>query len=99
MRSSQVMYIPVMLVVGDLREINSRRLKMTQKADVIEYLQRHGSITRIDAIYELGIIELPARIVELEREGFVIPRKNYTGLAKNGRKFTSTRYYTPTRWA
>lgn len=72
---------------------------MSQKADVIEYLKAHGSITRIDAIYELGIIELPARIVELEREGFVIPRKSYTGHARNGRRYTSTRYYAPTVWA
>jgi hypothetical protein len=71
----------------------------SQKADIIEHLQRYGSLTRIEAIYRLGIIELPARICELEREGFVIPRQTYRGVAKNGRKFQSTRYLRPTVWA
>lgn len=71
----------------------------TQKQDILNYLNKHGSITRIDAIYQLGIIELSARIGELEKdllkEHRYIPRENYTGIAKNGRKYTSTRYYVP----
>lgn len=73
--------------------------KGTQKSDIIEYLKEHGSITRLEAINELGIIELPARISELEKEGFVIPRKEYTGTSRRGRKYTSMRYLKPTVWA
>lgn len=73
--------------------------KGTQKSDIIEYLKEHGSITRLEAINELGIIELPARISELEKEGFRIPRQEYTGISRRGRKYTSMRYLKPRGWA
>lgn len=71
---------------------------MSQKCDVIEYLRRHGSITRMEAFRELGVCELPARIIELEREGFVIPRRDVHVLARNGRRCKVTQYRTPTVW-
>ncbi len=67
----------------------------TQKQDVLEHLLKHGSLTRIQAIYDLGIIELPARICELEKMGYQIPREDYSGIAKNGRRFHSVRYLKP----
>lgn len=70
----------------------------SQKSDIIDFMQRHGSLTRIQAIQNLGIIELPARICELTHDGFVIPRETYTGTAKNGRRYVSTRYLRPTVW-
>ena len=71
----------------------------TQKSDIIEFLNQHGSLTRTQAFFDLGIIELPARICELEKEGFVVPRETYRGVAKNGRRYQSTRYLRPTKWA
>jgi len=79
-------------------EMNLSVKKSSQKVDIIDHLQNHGSLTRIEAIHKLGIIELPARIVELTREGFIIPRETYTGTAKNGRRYASTRYFRPTVW-
>lgn len=37
---------------------------------VLEYIRRHGYITRYKAVYELGIFELAARINELELMGY-----------------------------
>lgn len=71
---------------------------MTQKVDVIEYLKNHGSITRMEAFLELGVCELPARIIELEHEGFVIPRTEVKVPARNGRQVKVTRYERPTVW-
>ena len=67
----------------------------TQKSDVLQHLMRHGSLTRIQAIYDLGVIELSSRIGELEKDGYQIPRKPYTGTASNGRRYRSVRYMKP----
>ena len=47
---------------------------MTHKARIVEYLRRHGSITRMEAFRELGITELSRPILELEALGFRIRR-------------------------
>ena len=41
---------------------------MTQKQEILEYIQKHGSITRAQAA-QLYIFELSARILELYTEG------------------------------
>ena len=68
---------------------------MTQKADVLLYLQQHGQLTRATAFYRLGIAELSSRIGELEKEGWNIPRKPVTFKAKNGRKVRVMEYGRP----
>ena len=72
---------------------------MTQKADIISYLREHKSITRWEAFQYLGVAELSSRIGELEKEGFVIPRKDVHVFARNGRKCRVKQYLTPTAWA
>ena len=70
--------------------------RRTQIEDILMFMKVHGSITRIEAILTLGIIELPARICEMQAKGYVIPREEYSGTAKNGRKYKSMRYFRPT---
>lgn len=45
-------------------------MKMTQNEKILKYIKEHGSITRREAAYELGIFELAARINGLERAGY-----------------------------
>ena len=45
---------------------------MKQSEQVLQYLEKHGTITALDAIKELGIIQLPARISQLRCEGYTI---------------------------
>lgn len=57
---------------------------VNQRDRVIQYLRDEGSITRAEAFIELGIVELPARICELERMGYefkktIIKKKNRYG--------------------
>ena len=57
---------------------------INQRERILQYLRDEGSITRAEAFAELGIVELPARICELERLGFefkkeVIRKKNRYG--------------------
>ncbi len=72
---------------------------MSQKADIIEWLKRHGTLTRAQAFRELGVAELSSRIGELETEGFEIPRKMIAVVARNGRRARVMEYRTPTKWA
>lgn len=42
--------------------------KQTQR--ILEFCQKWGTIDRIRALQRCGVIELSARIVELEKEGY-----------------------------
>ena len=46
--------------------------KMTQCDIVLWHLQNVGTLTRAQAMFEHGIVELPARIVELKKLGYNI---------------------------
>lgn len=46
--------------------------KMTQRDIVLWHLRHEGTLTRAQAMYLYGIVELPARIVELKRLGHKI---------------------------
>ena len=70
---------------------------MTQKADLLEYLQMRGEITRLQAFVDLGIAELSARVIELEGDGWIIPRRTVTVTARNGRKCKVMQYGRPVR--
>lgn len=57
---------------------------INQRQRIMQYLREEGSITRAEAFSELGIVELPARICELERMGFefkkeIIKKRNRYG--------------------
>ena len=69
----------------------------TQKQDVLDFLLRYGRMTRLDAFRELGVAELSARIIEIEEDGWVIPRETVTVTARNGRKARVTEYRKPYR--
>ena len=70
---------------------------MSQAGDILDYLNRNGSITRAEAFYELGIAELSARIIDLEGKGHAIPRERIQVEARNGRKCTVTKYLQPSK--
>ena len=69
--------------------------KTTQVQDVLAYLEMHGSITPMEALRELGIFRLAARVFDLEQMGHVIPREPYHGTGRNGRRFVVTKYLRP----
>ena len=57
------------------------KTKMTQCDIVLWHLQNVGTLTRAQAMSEYGIVELPARIVELKRRGYNITSTK--GTSKN----------------
>ena len=69
---------------------------MTQTDAILDYLNRYGRITPIDALRELGCFRLAARIHDLEQQGYVIPRRTVTQVGKKtGRKVRFTEYGKP----
>ena len=55
--------------------------KITQRDIILWHLQNVGTLTRAQAMSEYGIVELPARIVELKRFGHNITSTK--GTSKN----------------
>jgi hypothetical protein len=69
---------------------------MTQTQAILEYLNKYGTITPIDALRELGCFRLAARIHELEQSGYNIPRRTVTMRGKKtGRRVHFTEYMAP----
>lgn len=57
------------------------KTKITQRDIILWHLQNVGTLTRAQAMLEYGIVELPARIVELKRLGHKITSEK--GHSKN----------------
>ena len=57
------------------------KTKLTQAEIILWHLQNVGTLTRAQAMSLYGIIELPARIVELKRLGYNITSER--GTSKN----------------
>lgn len=47
----------------------------SQEQRLLNHLQAGNAITRLDALTDLGIFELSARVIGLENKGYKIPRK------------------------
>lgn len=54
------------------------KTKLTQRDIILWHLQNIGTLTRAQAMSEYGIVELPARIVELKRLGHNITSEKGT---------------------
>lgn len=60
--------------------------KTTQRDDILWHLQNVGSLTRAEAMSEYGIVELPARIVELKKLGYNITSTRAEKISKRTKK-------------
>ena len=65
---------------------------MTQKERIRKYLDDFGSITQLEAIRDLGIIRLTARIWEMQRDGEPIVTEWETGKNRYGDNTRYARY-------
>ena len=66
---------------------------MSQPARLLNYLQQHKSITRLEAATHLGIMNLWARIADLEELEFVIQHEEQVEVVDRfGKKCRVTRY-------
>ena len=61
------------------------KTKITQRDIILWHLQNVGTLTRAQAMSEYGIVELPARIVELKRLGHNITSEKGTSTNRFGK--------------
>lgn len=66
---------------------------MNDRTQVLNYMKRYGSITRIEALSEIGTINLPDKIYQLKREGYAIRTENVKVRRRNGKLVTVARYF------
>lgn len=57
---------------------------MTQQERILDYIDRHGSITPMDAFLDLGITKLATRVSELIRGGVRISKSQKSGKNRFG---------------
>lgn len=65
---------------------------MTQTDLVLEYMKQNGSITQLEAITELGVMRLGARIWDLKDQGVVIHAEQETRKNRYGKPVHYARY-------
>ena len=66
--------------------------RMTQKERIRKYLDDFGSITPLEAMRDLGIMRLGARIWEMIRDGEPIIRETETAQNRYGQTTRYARY-------
>lgn len=71
--------------------------KQNQKLRILDFMQKNGSITCMDAIDEFGCMRLPARINDLKEEGHIITRRMELGTNRFGEPTHYARYYLVTK--
>lgn len=65
--------------------------KQTQRKRIIEYMQKYGKITPMDAWDAIGCTKLSTRVGELKHEGYRIVGMWTNGINRDGQ---ATRYKT-----
>jgi len=65
---------------------------MTQVDEMYDYLKEHGSITGMEAITELGIMNYKGRICDLRQLGVPIDTVYETRINSKGERKTFARY-------
>lgn len=65
---------------------------MTQEEKILKYLEDFGSITAYQAVIDLGITQLSARLVGLEKRGYEFNKEMQFGTNRYGEKTHYMRY-------
>lgn len=66
--------------------------KPTQNERIIDYLNRFGSITQLEALRDLGVMRLASRMSDLKRLGYPVVSKREMVLNRYGEKSPIARY-------
>ena len=65
---------------------------MTQNERIVQYMRDFGSITPIEAMFDLGCMRLASRISELKRRGYDIRKETEFGRNRYGKRTAYARY-------
>lgn len=64
----------------------------TQNQIVLDYMHKHGSITQIEALRDIGVMRLASRVSDLRRLGYDIASRTENVKNRYGEKFRIKRY-------
>lgn len=67
-------------------------MKKNQRQRILDYINEFGSITALEAVRDLGVLQLSARLVELEKDGIVFNKTQESALNRFGERVYYTRY-------
>ena len=73
-------------------DMPEKEKRLTQAMRIIKYMHDFGSITPIEALKDLGVMRLGARIFDLEQQGFEILHERESGRNRYGEKTSYRRY-------
>lgn len=68
-------------------------MKKTQMDKIVDYINTYGSITRYDAAYHIGVLELAARIAGLKKLGYIIDAVPEKYRTRDGELHPCKRYF------
>ena len=68
---------------------------MTQRDAIMAYITEFGSITPMQAFYDLGITKLATRISEMRKNGMAIKIEMVTDKNRYGKSVTYAKYSFP----
>lgn len=68
-------------------------MKVSQKDRIINYIRQFGSITSWEAYQDLGVMQLGARIDQLQKDGYVFKTEWETKKNRYGENVSFKRYY------
>ena len=68
-------------------------MKRTQCDMILDYMERFGSISNWEAMFDLGIGRLASRICDLRKDGYAIKSETVTGINRLGEKIHFAKYY------
>ena len=69
-----------------------REQRLTQSMKVLKYMMDFGKITPVDAMKDLGVMRLAARIKDLEDQDFKIEHNRVSAKNRYGEKTTFCEY-------
>ena len=66
---------------------------MTQAEQILDYMNRFGSITPMEAFTDLGVTKLATRVSEMRRDGVPIGKKLEKNVNRLGKRVQYMRYW------
>ena len=70
--------------------MKEKRAKQTNR--VLDYINRFGSITQLEALRDIGVMSLSSRICDLKKSGYSIQAKTEVIINRYGEKCRIKRY-------
>ena len=68
-------------------------MRSTQCQQIVQYINDFGSITRMEAMYELGVANFGARESDLKKNGITLESKWEHGTNRYGKPIKWKRYW------